>query len=313
MYTNLLAFVRNRFHRAYNSKLQQTTGSVDEMCSNKIYFVGIAAATMIFTPIAAIGGITINAGPSSVTVSISGDTPVAWSSGGLYPGTGYIFLCNDSLCNGIDSPSDVRWSQSIGHNSGGWGQQSLYYRDFSGPSSFELSYSQIGGQDDLEICTDYLSDDSGIFYHNGMCSSRGQIPPTPPGPSCSINNNSDINVSFGQIDRLEVGTTVGGQHTQSKSFTVSCTGNSTVNFNVSMNASPASWNGDAIQSSNSNIGVITTWNGNKFSNGASEHMTVNGSSAVNLTFTPVHPSNIGNDKISVGGFSASATLIVTQV
>lgn len=159
----------------------------------------------------------------------------------------------------------------------------------------------------------------GLLYENGwkdggydVCDAFAVVPPDP-SPKCTINNGSNINVSFGQIDRSDILESGPTKNTLTKPFTISCTGDDSVDFSIALNSTPASWNSKAIQSSNTNVGVITTWNSTDFTNGTTQNLTVtNGTASANLSFTPVRPANVSSDNISTGDFTASATLIVTQ-
>ncbi|WP_073532250.1 fimbrial protein [Serratia marcescens] len=128
---------------------------------------------------------------------------------------------------------------------------------------------------------------------------------------CRVTTGDPINVSFGELERMDLGTAGTSDYTINKDFNISCSG-PVVDFNVQMNANPVSWNNDAIQTSNSNVGVVMRWNGNVMTTGSSQSMSVNGSSTVKLSFTPVRPSAVSPDNISTGNFNTSATLVVSQ-
>lgn len=142
------------------------------------------------------------------------------------------------------------------------------------------------------------------------CSSS--IPTTPTPSTCTINGGQDINVNFGNVDRNDIGTGPEGSLVQTKNLTISCQGNGVQNFSIRMQSTPASWNNNAIQSSNKNVGIATTFNGRAITNGTTMNMAVNGSSSANLTFTPVRGAGSDPSNIATGAFTASTTLIVTQ-
>ncbi|HEM8838470.1 TPA: fimbrial protein [Klebsiella aerogenes] len=147
------------------------------------------------------------------------------------------------------------------------------------------------------------------YNETSFCSN--EIPPTP-GDTCTINNGGNIDVNFGQLERSDM-TPEGNSRTgQDKTFTISCTGSNTVDYTVQLQSTPATWNGDAIQSSNGSVGVKMTWDGTTMTNGTRKQMAVNGSATANLTFVPVRSPAVSSDQIATGGFSASATLIVTK-
>lgn len=130
--------------------------------------------------------------------------------------------------------------------------------------------------------------------------------------SCSVSTGDPINISFGEVERMDLKVSGTGNNTIKRSFGISCTGSVPVNFNIRMNSSPATWNGDAVQTSNSNVGVVVLWGTNVMTNGSTQSLRVNGSATTTLSFTPVRPASILPEKISTGAFTASATLILSQ-
>lgn len=154
-----------------------------------------------------------------------------------------------------------------------------------------------------------LYTDLGHPIRNIYCSNT--ITPTPT-TACDVNGGSDISVSFGGIERTDIGTSAGGKSTVQKSLTLSCDDTAIHDFSVQMRSTPASWNGDAIQTSNKDVGVITQWNGATLTNGSSQTLSVRGSTSATLSFTPVHGAGWSTDNIATGSFTASATLVVTQ-
>jgi len=56
------------------------------------------------------------------------------------------------------------------------------------------------------------------------------------------------------VERMDLKASGTGNNTIKRSFGISCAGSVPVNFNIRMNSSPATWNGDAVQTSNSNVG-----------------------------------------------------------
>jgi minor fimbrial subunit len=131
--------------------------------------------------------------------------------------------------------------------------------------------------------------------------------------TCKIQSGTTLDVDLGQVERSDIVSGNTSVQTVKKDLNITCDGTGTVEFEVKMSAMPASWNNNAISTSNSDVGIEMRWNGNVMANGDSQKFSVvNGSTTVPLSFTPVKSSTVDFDKISTGVFSASATMIITQ-
>lgn len=131
--------------------------------------------------------------------------------------------------------------------------------------------------------------------------------------NCNIQSGNVLNIDFGQIERGEIVTSGTSLQTVTKNLTLVCNTNNPVDFEMGFITTPASWNSDAIATSNPNLGIITQWNGVTLTNGDTQQIqVVNGNLSIPLSFTPVHSSSVSTDKITTGAFNASATLVITK-
>lgn len=130
---------------------------------------------------------------------------------------------------------------------------------------------------------------------------------------CNLQSGDSLDVALGQIERGDMVSNGTSAQTVTKNVVISCDGTGPVNFEAKMSAVPASWDNNAIKTSNVNVGVETRWDGSIITNGNTRTFSVtNGSIMIPLSFTPVRPSTVTPDQVSTGTFSASATLIITQ-
>lgn len=133
--------------------------------------------------------------------------------------------------------------------------------------------------------------------------------------TCSVSTPS-IDVAFGQLERSEIITTAGSKTDITKSFTINCTGSSAHNFSLKLNMTPVSWSTSQIATSNPALGVSITKSGTVLSAGDTFTMSVpqgGSSDPADLTFSVLRNPSVAVNKIATGDFTASATLIVTEL
>ena len=129
--------------------------------------------------------------------------------------------------------------------------------------------------------------------------------------SCSINNGNTISVPFGDIvyDHLK---TSGPSSIIKKDIplTYSCSSSLTQDIDITLSATPSSFNSKAIKSSIDNVGVVMMFDGKEISPGSSfSSKLVNGQGSDTITFSPIIAE--GGPEVQ-GNFTASATLIMTS-
>ena len=131
--------------------------------------------------------------------------------------------------------------------------------------------------------------------------------------TCSVSTPS-LNVAFDPIERASIGTTAGTAADKTVSVKLSCTGTSTHNFSLKLNMTPVSWSTSQIVTSNSALGVsVREEGGSTLNNGDAFSMSVTGSGSKNLIFSLLRNPSVATSAIATGGFTASATLIITEL
>ncbi|CAI1822381.1 fimbrial protein [Serratia proteamaculans] len=128
---------------------------------------------------------------------------------------------------------------------------------------------------------------------------------------CSITTGEPINVNFGQVERSEIPTTGGTE--QTKAFTLSCVGSEAHDFSVKLNMTPTSWSTSQLVTSNPDLGVQVTVGGTAVKLGSTFAMKVPGAASKTLGFSVLrNPASKALD-IATGDFSASGTLVVSEL
>lgn len=129
---------------------------------------------------------------------------------------------------------------------------------------------------------------------------------------CTVNDNAPLNVTYGSIDRGDIPLTAGAVHRDTV-LRFTCEGSTPKSFLAALSGSSASWSDGALQSSTPPVAVAMTWNGEPIRPGDTKAIMVNGSTTIPLGFDLIRNPSVPVDQIAVGGFSASATLIVTEM
>lgn len=132
--------------------------------------------------------------------------------------------------------------------------------------------------------------------------------------SCSASTPS-IDVAFGELERSAISTQPGAETDKTKPFTLSFSGSSKHNFSVKLNMTPVSWSLSQIATSNPALGVTVRADGVTLDNGSTFTMNVpaGGTATTNLVFSALRNPSVAGTSIATGDFTASATLIITEI
>lgn len=126
-----------------------------------------------------------------------------------------------------------------------------------------------------------------------------------------VMSSSDWDISFGTVERMDIPTTGGTEKT--KALTLSCLGAKTHDFSVKLNMTSTSWSTSQLATSNPDLGVQVTVAGTAAKLGDSFAMKVTGSGSTTLGFSVLrNPATKALD-IATGDFSASGTLVVSEL
>lgn len=169
----------------------------------------------------------------------------------------------------------------------------------------------------------YLEGNGGIYSINlpdtswNICNSYGPnpLPPTPPQPviSCKVNNNNNLDVNLGTLDRAVIPTVPGSGQPQSAQFPVTCTGGAAT-MKMQLNYTPITVSGSQVVNSSINgLGVAVSYNDKILA--PSDITTMQfpeGNTDVTLKFEAVRNPSVEVADIKTGPFTASAVLVMTQ-
>ncbi|ELY6223170.1 hypothetical protein SNQ29_000346 [Cronobacter muytjensii] len=169
----------------------------------------------------------------------------------------------------------------------------------------------------------YLEGNGGIYSINlpdtswNICNSYGPnpLPPTPPQPviSCKVNNNNNLDVNLGTLDRAVIPTVPGSGQPQPAQFPVTCTGGA-ASMKMQLNYTPITVSGSQVVNSSINgLGVAVSYNDKILA--PSDITTMQfpeGNTDVTLKFEAVRNPSVEVADIKTGPFTASAVLVMTQ-
>ncbi|QGH61587.1 fimbrial protein [Serratia proteamaculans] len=129
--------------------------------------------------------------------------------------------------------------------------------------------------------------------------------------SCTVTAGNPLNVEFGNVERLDIGTAA-GTHDVLKSLAIKCQGTDAHSINVKLSMTPTSWSTSQIATSNTDLGVSVSTGDKTLSNNDSFDMAIKGSSTADLTFSLLRNPKTKAAAVATGAFTASATLIVSE-
>ncbi|HCV65741.1 MAG TPA: hypothetical protein DGZ94_10830 [Serratia sp.] len=128
---------------------------------------------------------------------------------------------------------------------------------------------------------------------------------------CKVTSTNNWDIDFGSVERSDIPTTVGTEKT--KDLTLTCTGAKTHDFSVKLNMTPTSWSTSQLATSNPDLGVQVTVGGTAAKLGDSFAMKVTGSGSTTLGFSVLRNPKTKALDIATGDFSASGTLVVSEL
>ncbi len=144
------------------------------------------------------------------------------------------------------------------------------------------------------------------------CSGYTPIPPTPPKPSCTLNNNSNLSVDLGTVDRALLPTYPDAAASKHMQIPVVCTNDNgtTVSVTMQLSYTPITVSGkEIVKSSTNGLGVAIFYNNQTLSPNESESLQLNtGSNNIDLAFQALRDPNVSVGNVPTGSFTASAIL-----
>lgn len=172
----------------------------------------------------------------------------------------------------------------------------------------------------FNLCFAISDPDGKIWTSNEgiMCqpdSGASELPDTP--AICYINYGHDLDVNMGNIERGEINTSIqyGSEKNVKKNVAVYCHNDTAVTVSTSFSFTPININGnEVIATSSSNLGIALFYNGELVSPSSTPVTETfsSGDTLRELEFQAVRNPDFPSKNIPVGGFTASAVMIMTQ-
>lgn len=131
---------------------------------------------------------------------------------------------------------------------------------------------------------------------------------------CNINNGQQINVDFGSIQSIDIGSSVLTSRVRmSKDIDISCSSPLSQDVFFELDGTSSSFSSDALATSVSDIGVGLLYNNKPVpANSSFTFKLEDGKATVPLTFAIVKDPTLQPDQLTGGDFTASATLILAS-
>lgn len=174
---------------------------------------------------------------------------------------------------------------------------------------YQIVEAPFGVFDPKYACL-YTEDDMNNKFTVGYsCSGSRGAPSTP--DNCAVTSSGNWDIAFGNLERGDISATSGSEKT--KDLTLTCTGTKAHDFSIKLNMTPTSWSTSQLATSNPDLGVQVTVGGVAAKLGDSFAMKVTGSGSKTLGFSVLrNPATKALD-IATGDFSASGTLVVSEL
>ncbi len=153
----------------------------------------------------------------------------------------------------------------------------------------------------------YGPDGRGIF-----CGDVYKLPVDP--PKCSINNDSNLDIQLGKLDRGDIAVKSGTTTAVSRDLTINCVGNTTYNANMRLEYTPISVSNDnVVSTSTKGLGVAVLYNGKAIQPGDSFPLSYQaGINTLTLAFEAVRDPAMALSDLETGNFTANAVLVFTE-
>ncbi|WP_409977239.1 fimbrial protein [Serratia quinivorans] len=156
---------------------------------------------------------------------------------------------------------------------------------------------------------DALGNEWALYEGVLACGTNKLLPPTP--DNCAVTSSENWDIAFGNLERGDISATSSSEKT--KDLTLTCTGTKAHDFSIKLNMTPTSWSTSQLATSNPDLGVQVTVGGVAAKLGDSFAMKVTGSGSKTLGFSVLrNPATKALD-IATGDFSASGTLVVSEL
>lgn len=167
-----------------------------------------------------------------------------------------------------------------------------------------------------------IADDNGYEYRGNMgygpdgrgkfCGDVHKLPIDP--PKCSINNDSNLDIQLGKLERGDIAVKSGTTTPVSKDIIINCVGNIEYNANMKLDYTPISVSNENVVSTSTNgLGVAVLYKGKAIQPGESFPLSYQpGINTLSLAFEAVRDPAMALSDLETGNFTANAVLIFTE-
>lgn len=140
-----------------------------------------------------------------------------------------------------------------------------------------------------------------------------EAPPPVVPQKCAFSAGDSLDVTFGNIERKNIGVSTGSGNDINKTITITCDGGNTHNLDIKLSMTPVNWSDTQILTSNEYLGVSISTQGKPLKNNDVVNVKVNGTFSMDLSFSLNRNPAINNSDIPTGAFKSSAVLVVTEI
>lgn len=168
---------------------------------------------------------------------------------------------------------------------------------------------------DSSLCFTFVDSEGREWKTEALrtCQDARGLPQVP--AICTVNEGADLKIDFGELEREEITDTPAlSSQTIQANVPVVCSGDATLNMNMTIQYQPVTISGQQLIATTSNgLAVAVAYNGQLLAPSAPplQLSFSPGSSSFALDFTPVRDPLVPANSLPTGDFTASATLIMS--
>ncbi len=221
-----------------------------------------------------------------------------------------------ALCSGPNSVGDCASGQLTRKTVSGAGWactpgepwKNCMNRAVGSPSVLEAQF--IGSESGS--CLMFRDQSGGMWSTNyyGYACGDSKLPPVVQ-DTCSLTSSNRWDIAFGNIERSSINVNSGNE--QQRNLTLNCTGGRAHDFSVRFVMTATNWSETQMATSNTNLGIQIKLDGTPVSLNKSFSMRFPGQASRTLGFSVLRNSNITANDIATGGFTASGTLVISEL
>lgn len=260
--------------------------------------------------------------------------PIGFSSTGINPGDehGYVPVSGNYVLQLYYCIRNVAYYSNMDTCTKARGQMSRSGGSFYLESTIPIAKQKISndisptnipsGIRSVSACIVIMSKDTYIDYVGERtggsqyifpyCADGVPLSPQPGG--CKFNDDLDLDVNLGTLERSEIAVQSGTSVPVTKDISISCTGNIPYNANMKLDYTPISVSNDnVVSTSTKGLGVAVLYKGKVIQPGESFPLSYQpGINTLTLGFEAVRDPAMALSDLKTGDFTANAVLVFTE-